>query len=41
MRNYLEREEKNDILGSGNFIIETGGTFYDGDEHPYSYGYMI
>jgi len=37
VRNYLEREEKNDILGSGNFIIETGGTFYDGDELPYSY----
>jgi hypothetical protein len=38
VRNYLEREEKNDILGSGNFYIETGGTFYDGVETPYSYG---
>ena len=37
VRNFLEKEEKNDILGSGNFYIETGGTFYDDDEVPYSY----
>jgi len=38
VRNYLEKEEENDILGSGNFYIETGGTFYDDDDDdPYSY----
>lgn len=37
VRNYLERERVNKILGSGNFIIEKGGTFYDDDEVPYTY----
>eukprot|EP00090_Calanus_glacialis_P003612 TRINITY_DN12654_c0_g1_i1.p1 TRINITY_DN12654_c0_g1~~TRINITY_DN12654_c0_g1_i1.p1 ORF type:complete len:479 (-),score=119.68 TRINITY_DN12654_c0_g1_i1:41-1477(-) len=37
VRNYLEKEEENDILGSGNFYIETGGTFYDDDDDPYAY----
>jgi len=38
VRKYeLEGKDKNEILGSGNFSIEKGGTFYDADELPYSY----
>jgi hypothetical protein len=35
VKNYLEKEEENDILGSGNFYIGTGGTFYIDDDDPY------
>ena len=29
-------EDQRELLGSGNFIIETGGTFYDEDDGGYS-----
>ena len=32
----LYTEEERELLGSGNFIIESGGTFYDEDDGGYS-----